>query len=67
MRELQVLTTGRLGIHWLAQVKVYIAVLGPPGVYLVSGVDKDLGGVAPLVAVADLSQFTSSTGQNVTI
>ena len=40
--EVQVLTPGRLGIHWLAQVGAYLAVSGPLGVQLVPGVDKGI-------------------------
>ena len=40
--EVQVLTPGRLGTHWLAQVGAYLAVPGLLAAQLVPGVDKEI-------------------------
>ena len=40
--EVQVLTPGRLGTHWMAQVGAYLAVSGLLVIRLVPGVNKGI-------------------------
>ena len=47
--EMEVLTTGRLGTHWLTLVWAYPAASGIMGVQLFPGVDKCLSGKLDMV------------------